>query len=110
MSRGKRVVLSLIVIGLASLSTGSGRVYTQPMSNQEKVSPAVVGTEFDPLPNLQAAFPGSIALKAKGHLVEFCSDNTCDGFVSSADVPLAELKDFAYLYVHFFWEGLSGHS
>jgi hypothetical protein len=58
----------------------------------------------DPLASLSSTFPHSIALKQNGHLLEFCPDNTCHGFVSSGSVPVAVLKDFAYLYIYFFSE------
>jgi hypothetical protein len=60
--------------------------------------------ESDPLTSLTSAFPNTITLKKRGHLLEFCPDNTCDGFVSRSSVPVPELKDFAYLYVYFFSE------
>jgi hypothetical protein len=59
-------------------------------------------SSFDPLTALEKSFPDSVAIKQKGHLIEFCPDNTCDGFLSSDQVPVAALKDFAYLYEYFF--------
>lgn len=59
---------------------------------------------FDALGQLTARFPKSIELNQRGNLLEFCPDNTCDGFVAGGGVPVAELKDFAYLYVYFFSE------
>lgn len=58
--------------------------------------------EFDPLKAITNRFPGSVELKMKKHVLEFCPDNTCDGFQVSDNVPLSELEDFAYLYVYFF--------
>jgi hypothetical protein len=49
-----------------------------------------------------ASFPDSVTLKGKGHVLEFCPDNTCHGFVSAPSVRTAALKDFAYLYLFFF--------
>jgi hypothetical protein len=51
---------------------------------------------------LASSWPAEVTLKDKGHLLEICPDNTCDGFVSSANVPVAELRDFAYLYIYYF--------
>jgi hypothetical protein len=56
----------------------------------------------DPLKQVAKGFPKSITLKNKGRLIEFCPDNTCDGFVGSKNVSAAELKSFAYLYVYYF--------
>ena len=56
----------------------------------------------NPLKYLTSEFPKSVALKRQGHLLEFCPDDTCNGFVSAADVSVTQLKDFAYLYVYFF--------
>jgi hypothetical protein len=56
----------------------------------------------DPLPHITSSFPKTIELKNKGKLVEFCPDNTCDGFVAAGPVSVSALKDFAYLYVYFF--------
>lgn len=60
------------------------------------------GSQFDPLKCLTSSFPSSVSVKRKGHLLEFCPDNTCHGFVSSANVSAVALKDFAYLYIYFF--------
>ncbi len=57
---------------------------------------------IDPLEQLNKGFPQSVELKNNGRLLEFCPDGTCDGFVSSGNVPVATLKDFAYLYIYFF--------
>ena len=57
---------------------------------------------FDPLKVLEKGFPDSVTIKQEGHLIEFCPDNTCDGFLSSNQVSVAALKDFAYLYEYFF--------
>ncbi len=56
----------------------------------------------DPIKQLSKTFPDTVAIKNKGHLLEFCPDGTCDGFVASGSVSLPTLKDFAYLYVYFF--------
>ena len=56
----------------------------------------------DPLQQLMKAFPKTIELKNHGRLLEFCPDGTCDGFVSSGNISVATLRDFAYLYVYFF--------
>jgi hypothetical protein len=56
----------------------------------------------DPLSYVTKAFPESIEVKHGGHSLEFCPDNTCDGFASANGVPVPTLKDFAYLYIYFF--------
>lgn len=59
-------------------------------------------TLFDPLKDLSTSFPKSIKLQNGGHLLEFCPDETCDGFVSSPQLSVASLKDIAFLYEYFF--------
>jgi hypothetical protein len=59
---------------------------------------------FDPLKQISSSFPGSVKVNEKRRLVEFCPDQTCDGFVASSDVSVTTLKDFAYLYICFFSE------
>jgi len=64
-----------------------------------------IGSEqpsFDPLPQITSSFPDSIKFKRGGQLLEFCPDNTCDGFVAVSSVRRGTLKDFAYLYIYFF--------
>jgi len=61
---------------------------------------------FDPLRQITSSFPGSVKLNEKRRVMEFCPDETCDGFVASSDVSVATLKDFAYLYIYFFSEYL----
>jgi hypothetical protein len=56
----------------------------------------------DPMKELSKTFPDTIEIKNKGHLLEFCPDGTCDGFVASGNMSVPTLKDFAYLYVYFF--------
>jgi hypothetical protein len=56
----------------------------------------------DPLQVIAQSFPKTIEFKDKGRVLEFCPDNTCDGFVRSEGVPIAELEDFALLYTYFF--------
>jgi hypothetical protein len=60
------------------------------------------GNRTDPVQELTKGFPQSVAVKNNGRLLEFCPDNTCNGFVTSGNVTAATLKDFAYLYVYFF--------
>jgi hypothetical protein len=62
---------------------------------------------FDPLQQIQRAFPDTVTIKNHGRLLEFCPDGTCDGFVTSGNVPLPKLKDFAYLYVYFFSDNIT---
>jgi hypothetical protein len=56
----------------------------------------------DPMKELSKTFPDTVEIKDKGHLLEFCPDGTCDGFVTSGNFSAPTLKDFAYLYVYFF--------
>jgi hypothetical protein len=51
---------------------------------------------------LSKSFPDTVGIKNKGRLLEFCPDGTCDGFVTSGNVSVPTLKNFAYLYVYFF--------
>jgi hypothetical protein len=57
---------------------------------------------FDPIKELSKAFPDTVEIKNNGRLLEFCPDGTCDGFVTSGNMSVPALKDFAYLYVYFF--------
>ena len=57
---------------------------------------------FDPLKVLTNAFPNTIEIRNKSHLLEFCPDGTCDGFVVSGSMPEVTLRDFAFLYEYFF--------
>jgi hypothetical protein len=57
---------------------------------------------FDPMKELAITFPDTIKIKNSAHLLEFCLDGTCDGFVVSGSMPVATLRDFAYLYEYFF--------
>jgi hypothetical protein len=65
------------------------------------------GKQPDPLQQLQKAFPDTVELNDHGKLLEFCPDGTCDGFVTSGNVPLPTLRDFAYLYVFFFSDNIT---
>jgi len=56
----------------------------------------------DPMKVLSKTFPDTVEIEDKGHLLEFCPDGTCDGFVTSGNFSVRTLKDFAYLYVYFF--------
>jgi hypothetical protein len=56
----------------------------------------------DPMKELSKTFPDTVEIKNNGHLLEFCPDGTCDGFVTSGSFSVPRLKDFAYLYVYFF--------
>ena len=56
----------------------------------------------DPLRLVTKHFKGSITIKQQGHALEFCPDNTCDGFESTRTVRIATLRDFAYLYIYYF--------
>jgi hypothetical protein len=70
--------------------------------HQVKSSETSTDAAFDPLQEITSSFPKSVKLNEKRRLLEFCPDETCDGFVASNEVSMASLKDFAYLYVYFF--------
>jgi hypothetical protein len=57
---------------------------------------------FDPLKQVTDTFPQSIKMNQRRRILEFCPDETCHRFVGSADVAIADLKDFAYLYLYFY--------
>ncbi len=63
---------------------------------------AAAEQRFDPLEQITKTFPGTIEFKEKGRVLEFCPDNTFDGFQASPSVSRSELKNFAYLYIYFF--------
>ena len=68
-------------------------------TSAHSVSQVANDKRFDPLQQIQKAFPDTVEIKDHGKLLEFCPDGTCDGFVTSGNVRLRTLKDFAYLYV-----------
>jgi len=76
--------------------------HARPNSSPQNTKAQSSNTPSDPLKSLTNSFPRSVRARQNGHLLEFCPDNTCDGFVSSQSVPVAELKYFAYLYIYFF--------
>jgi len=98
--RSSAFLLIVIVGWLATQTTET--LYAQPNSTPQTAPAQPDSTPLNPLKYLASSWPADITLKDKGHLLEICPDNTCDGFVSSANVPVAELKDFAYLYIYYF--------
>jgi hypothetical protein len=58
--------------------------------------------QLNPLDEITRTFPKSIEVKDNGRLVEFCPDNTCDGFSAPGSVSVPTLEDFAYLYIYYF--------
>jgi len=100
-----RVVLVslIVVIGICCLAVDQARIYcaNAPSAGQASNTRSQ-DASFDPLLSLSSAFRKSINLKNGGHLLEFCPDGTCDGFVSSAEMSVNTLKDIAYLYEYFF--------
>jgi len=96
--------LLLIVMTVSSPTAEVRRLLAQPLRTQQDAKSEGGNSKFDPMKHLLSGFPGSVTIRENGHLLEFCPDNTCDGFTSSANVPVAELKDFAYLYIYFFSE------
>src|SRR5690348_4464377 len=76
-----------------------------PRGLHEQTSRAAAAVrQFDPMKYVTDSFPNTIKFKQNGHLLEFCPDNTCEGFSSSAKTPKATLEDFAYLYIYYFSE------
>jgi hypothetical protein len=61
-----------------------------------------VNVPFDPMKTLTTTFPDTIEIKNNAHLLEFCPDGTCDGFVVSGNISVVTLRDFAFLYEYFF--------
>ncbi len=94
--------LTLTVAGFWATGQKAAHARGNYNSVRQRVASGAAAQQFDPLTKLSSSFPQSIALKQNGHLLEFCPDNTCHGFVSSSDVPVAVLKDFAFLYIYFF--------
>ncbi len=90
------IVVSLLVVQTA------GPVYARPNLPPQNAQAQPDSTPLNPLKYLASSWPADVTLKDKGHLLEICPDNTCDGFVSAANVPAAVLKDFAYLYIYYF--------
>jgi hypothetical protein len=98
------ICASFVCVGVACCAgTGAaGAVGARRDPPQQHSIADTKGTRSDPLQQVANGFPRSIKLNEKRRTLEFCPDNTCDGFVSSASVPVAELKDFAYLYIYYF--------
>jgi hypothetical protein len=98
-----RMVASVVcglVVALTAANAGlSANRIQAPLQRQGSTSSA---SAVDPLQSLTARFPKSVTVRSKGHLLEFCPDNTCDAFVSARTVSLRTLRDFAYLYIFYF--------
>jgi hypothetical protein len=73
----------------------------------QKTSVQSGGMSFDPLKQITDNFPGSIKFNEKRRVLEFCPDETCDGFVGLSGESLDSMKDFAYLYVYYFSDYLA---
>jgi hypothetical protein len=86
-----RVFISLLLVFVSSYSISQ-------VANERR---------SDPLQQIQKAFPNTVELKNHGKLLEVCPDGTCDGFVTSGNVTVSTLKDFAYLYVFFFSDNVT---
>jgi len=94
---------ALIVILLCWLVVQTtGPLYARPAWTRQNALVQPNNTQINPLKYLASSWPADVTLKDKGHLLEICPDNTCNGFVSTANVPVAELKDFGYLYIFYF--------
>jgi len=76
------------------------------VTSAPSISQLVDGKPSDPLQELQKAFPDT-QIRDHGKLLEFCPDETCDGFETSGNVPLPTLRDFAYLYAFFFSDNVT---
>jgi hypothetical protein len=90
-----------LLLALASLLAPAQSIRANDRA-QRNSNTAAEGPQSDPTKYLIDSFPNSIALKQKGHLLEFCPDNTCDGFSSATNVPVTTIKDFAFLYEYYF--------
>jgi hypothetical protein len=90
------------VVGCRSVADGARLPYAQagPAQQGAKIEPG--SAPLDPLKEPASAFPDTIKIKNNAHLLEFCPDGTCDGFVVSGNMPVATLKNFAYLYEYYF--------
>jgi hypothetical protein len=94
-------MLLALFLGAGSSLT-SGASFANELPTAQNATAPRKALQLDPLRNPTKSFPRTLDLKQNGRLLEFCPDNTCDGFVSSRDVSVATLKDFAYLYIYFF--------
>lgn len=104
----RMIGLCLLAVALGYWPTASaGFSEARPSPHQQTPSVAANDATFDPLLQIKSSFPGSIKLSEKRRLLEFCPDETCDGFVASNDVSMATMKDFAYLYVYYFSDYLA---
>jgi hypothetical protein len=99
----RTISLRLLAAALGSWPEAfAGFNEARPSPAQQTPSAAANDASFDPLQEIKNSFPGSIKLSEKRRLLEFCPDETCDGFLASNDVSMATLKDFAYLYIYYF--------
>lgn len=55
----------------------------------------------DPLKQISRSFPNSVKIAKNGKQIEFCPDETCEGFASKK-LSSAQLKNFAYLFLYYF--------
>jgi hypothetical protein len=91
-----------VFAGSCLVASGAQICDAQALPAQQGIKVEPVNSPFDPMNALTAAFPDTIKIKNNAHLLEFCPDGTCDGFVVSGGMPVATLRDFAYLYEYFF--------
>ena len=92
------LLMAALILNPMAQAVEGGQSSTGAQSAMARAS----SSQVDPLASLTRSFPHAIKVSHKGQLLEFCPDNTCDGFISSNHVPLRELKDFAFLYIYFF--------
>jgi hypothetical protein len=99
----RQLFRAFVVFAVCFLGAPGARLYSaqsNPAQQGGNVEP--VNAPFDPMRALTSTFPDTIKVKNHAHLLEFCPDGTCDGFVVSGGMPVATLRDFAYLYEYFF--------
>src|SRR5262249_23708120 len=87
--------VSTIIAALVLASVGA-------IASPQQAATQSPSASIDPTKALTKDFPNTVSLKQNGHLLEFCPDGTCDGFVASGGVTVSSLRDFAVLYEYFF--------
>jgi hypothetical protein len=96
-------MITYVLLALTTLRSSPSMPVTTLYRSQMQTAAVQSGAASDdPLGQIRIDFPKSIEVKNQGHLVEFCQEDICDGFVSSRDVSVTTLRDFTYLYIYFF--------
>ena len=96
------LLLFLYAASCSPVSRGADPEYGRRGPSPQTGSGSSSNAAFDPLEQVTSSFPQSVKLTQSKRILEFCPDETCHGFVGSADVSIATMKDFAYLYLYFF--------